>query len=361
MTARMRRWWSNADNYTVLKTALASSLAWALATWMVGPSKPYMAALAAILSLNVTVAETLSRGIQRILGVFGGIVAALLVAVLWGMNAWTVGLLVLFSLTMGRLFDIGALGSPQIAISGLMVWSMGHHDELRYALIRFLDTLLGASVAILVNALLHPSDLSQSALEAVLALIYHLSNVLEEAARALKGQGQMTPHALRDYARVSDVALGEFRHALMAADESLRWNVWGWRGRARVLRLHRLQSLLEKNHSQVRVVARLVADMQERGSCPSAPDLAFTVESMAVALRSLEPWARCDDEPVQFRPAQTTADALSAFWKAMGIDDQASEPTLWSVALTIGRMLDDYEQFGQVHPRSGGDSAQYYR
>lgn len=330
---------------TVVKTALASSLSWWLAVEWLGRSKPYMAALAAILSINITMAETLSRGTQRILGVIGGITVAFAVAAFWGMNAWTVGLLVLVSLGVGQVFNLGTLGAPQIAISGLMVWSMGHHRELSYGLLRVGDTLVGAAVAIAVNGLLHPADLSEPAMGLAGVLLSTLKTSVQDIETGLRTPTEVKPSRLRAHARSSDLQLASLNGAIDAAERSLRWNLWASRGRRRVRRLQKISQLLEKNHTQVRAIARVVADLAEEQKLHEEPALAEVMNQTANTFDALAVWLEGKDKNLSANAVSLTATALAQYWRSTALSMELAQTPLWSVGLTAGRLVADQEAF----------------
>lgn len=333
---------------TAVKTALATSVAWWLAVRMVGPAQPYMAALAAILSLNVTVADSVSRGLQRVLGVLGGIAMAVLVAAWWGMNTWTVGLLVLFGLGMGRMLGMGALGTPQVAISGLMVWSMGHHRELGYAFARFADTLVGATVAVLINGLVHPVDLSPDAIDAAVSLLAMLAKSLVEISQALAETSSLKSEDLRQHGRMGDQGIIRLRRAIRRAEESLRWNVWARPARSRLRRVKAVEGLLERSHTQVRAMARMVGDL-ERGGGQRMPKraLAEVIKQASVSLTGLAEWLHGERLTPESEAVADTERRLQAYWKEVDQSVDLLQRQLWAVALTCGRMVADQRTFLQ--------------
>ncbi len=334
---------------TAVKTALATSVAWWLAVRLVGPAKPYMAALAAILSLNVTVADSVSRGLQRILGVLGGIAMAVLMAAWWGMNTWTVGLLVLFGLGMGRMLGMGALGTPQVAISGLMVWSMGHHRELGYAFARFADTVVGATVAVLINGLIHPVDLSPDAIDAAVSLLAMLAKSLTETSQALAETSSLKPEDLRRHGRMGDQGIVRLRQAIGQAEESLRWNVWARSARNRLRRVKAVEGLLERSHTQVRAMARMVGDLQGGGAGQRMPEraLAEVIKQASVSLTALAEWLNGERLTPEWEALVDTERRLQAYWKEVDQGVDLLQRQLWAVALTCGRMVDDQRTFLQ--------------
>lgn len=149
----------------LVKTALAAGLSWWLAEALFSRARPYFAPLAAILTIQVTVAKSVSLGGQRILGVAGGIVVSFAVAHWLGVSAGSVALVVLTAMGLAAVLGLGPNAVTQSAITGLLVMALG--TKASYAAARLVDTVLGALVAVLVNALLIPPDATPAAVEAV--------------------------------------------------------------------------------------------------------------------------------------------------------------------------------------------------
>lgn len=135
----------------IAKTALAATLAWELAIRLLHSPLPALASLGAILTVQVTVKQTVAFGIQQVIGVTVGVGAAVLLVGLLGVHAWSVGLVILGALVVGNLLRLGKQVN-QVAISALLVLALG----TAYGGARLVDTLLGAVLGVLVNALLAP-------------------------------------------------------------------------------------------------------------------------------------------------------------------------------------------------------------
>ncbi len=150
------------------KTALAAGLSWWLAEALFSRARPYFAPLAAILTIQVTVAKSVSLGGQRILGVAGGIVVSFAVAHWLGVSAGSVAIVVLTAMGLAAVLGLGPTAVTQSAITGLLVMALG--TKASYAAARLVDTVLGALVAVLVNALLIPPDSTPAAVNAVSGL-----------------------------------------------------------------------------------------------------------------------------------------------------------------------------------------------
>lgn len=162
----MRRLFARAGvGWQLTKTALAAGLSWWLAELLFSRARPYFAPLAAILTIQVTVAKSVSLGGQRILGVVGGIVVSFAVAHWLGVSAASVALVVLTAMALAAVLGLGPNAVTQSAITGLLVMALG--TKASYAAARLVDTILGAIVAVLVNALLVPPDATPAAVAAV--------------------------------------------------------------------------------------------------------------------------------------------------------------------------------------------------
>jgi uncharacterized membrane protein YgaE (UPF0421/DUF939 family) len=85
----------------VLKTVLAASIAWALASLLPFGDPPILAPLTAIFTMQATLAESVRGSVQRLLGVLFGIISAAVISQVIGLNALSIGLVVLISLSVG--------------------------------------------------------------------------------------------------------------------------------------------------------------------------------------------------------------------------------------------------------------------
>lgn len=248
----------------VVKTAIAAGLSWGLAVWLFHSPKPYFAPLAAILCVQATIAEAISRGLQRIFGVMGGIVLAMIFTHVVGLHAWSLALLVLVAMASATRLHLGAQGIPQVAISALLVLAIG--SEVKgYAWYRALDTGLGAAVAILVAAAIWPPNLTPDAREALRLLAIGLAEVVDGIQRDLADgldPAEANRHLTR--ARGIDSALHRARTALDRAKMSLRWNPWHRHERGRLTQLAQAIEVLDHSVSQVRGIARTLFVTLER-------------------------------------------------------------------------------------------------
>ncbi len=233
------------------KAAIAAGISWWLAVLAFGSHQPYFASLAAILSLQVTVYETLAFGAQRILGVVLGIALSLLLVHWLRAGAIAVGLLVFLGMAVSSLLGFRARAATQVGVSGLLVLALGGKPE--YAAARLMETVLGALVGVAVQAFLWPPDPTPSALQAVAALGRAIEHELSDLASQ---KAPAKPGVVLALVRQA----GEAQAAVTLARQSLLLNPLR-RGRAKdARRLEIAFAALERVAIEVRGMGRSLRD-----------------------------------------------------------------------------------------------------
>ena len=270
-----------------LKTAVAVTLAWAVGAHVPGgTAHPYFAPLAALLSLQITVAESISGAVQRVVGIVAGVAVALAVSRLVGETAWGIGLLVLLSLVVGANLRLSAQGVAQVGISALLVLFLGGASSLSYAGSRIVDSVVGALIGVGVNALLVPPSQLPAARAAQRALGVAVAQALENLAAAVAA-GLTRESALGSVreAHALRVPLTAAQEALTQADTSLKYHLHGGTQQARLVRCQQGVDVLEHAVLQVRELARTMADLvgDTRASAPEPEWLAPSALGSALA------------------------------------------------------------------------------
>ena len=147
---------------------------------------PLIAALTALIVVQVTLTSTLISSLQRVLSVVVGVGLALLFVSVVGLTWWSLGAIVSVSIIMGQLLRLG----PQlieVPISAMLVLAVGYSAGAENAAVdRTLETLIGSAVGVLVNILFPPALKVRSASSAVLRLAEEIAGVLERSAEEMK-------------------------------------------------------------------------------------------------------------------------------------------------------------------------------
>lgn len=169
----------------VLKSAAATIAAWLLAGWLIQGPPPVFAAIAALLVVQPSVNQSLTKALERSVGVIAGVVIASALGIALGGSTWVILLATVIALLVAWALRMTPGTANQVAISALLVLALGSTTP-DYALDRILETLLGAAIGIVVNLVIVPPVAVAPARDAVDALSSELSASLERLASALE-------------------------------------------------------------------------------------------------------------------------------------------------------------------------------
>ena len=343
------------------KTTLAAVISWELARLLPGSQPPVLAPLTALLVTQLTLVKTITGSLQRVASVAAGVLLALAAAGLLGLHWWSVGLVIFVSLAVGQVLKLGA-HRIELAVSALLVMTLGGTPGV--ARTRVLETLIGAGVGVLVNAVAPPVYIRPAG-EAIHALAGDMARVLEGAAADLAEgwAGEDAYERLRE-ARELDGEVGEAREAISRAEDSLRLNP-----RRRLVgdpsdELREGMSTLEHSIILVRGIMRSLVDLDTvtggRGpDPPAAAAIRELLEELAVAVRTFGehvaasvPGPEANQAPLLRALARARAgrDHLAT---TMATGPRA-DPGIWPVhghlLANVDRLLSELDPEGQTWP-----------
>jgi hypothetical protein len=344
------------------KTTLAAVISWELALLLPGSQPPVLAPLTALLVTQLTLVKTITGSLQRVASVTAGVLLALAVADLLGLHWWSVGLVIFVSLAVGQVLKLGS-HRIEMAISALLVMTLGGTAGI--ARTRVLETLIGAGVGVLVNAVLAPPVYVRPAGEAIHGLAGDMAKVLEGAAADLAEDwsGEDAYERLLE-ARGLDGEVGEAREAISQAEDSLRLNP-----RRRLVgdpsdELREGMTTLEHSVILVRGIMRSLVDLDTvtggRGPDPAlASALGELLEELAEAVRTFGehvaasvPGPEANQAPLLRSLARARAgrDHLA---KTM-TGGLRADPEVWPVhghlLANVDRLLSELDPEGQTWP-----------
>jgi uncharacterized membrane protein YccC len=138
------------------KMAIASAISQEIARALCW-EYPFYAAIAAIIIMSSTHGSTLKLGIQRIIGTVIGAIGGAIFAVALGSNFWSLGLSVFLTIFLTSYCKFNEAAKLAGYVSVIVISSHSLSPWL-YAWGRFLETLLGISVALLVNNFIFPAS-----------------------------------------------------------------------------------------------------------------------------------------------------------------------------------------------------------
>jgi uncharacterized membrane protein YgaE (UPF0421/DUF939 family) len=242
----------------ILKTTLAATLAW-LAAEAIGSPRPALAALAAIIVLQITVRASLTRSVQLTVAVALGLGAAIGLGHVLGLHWWSITLVVLLGLIAGELLRLGTL-SGQVAISAMLALSLGSG----YGIERTVDTAIGAFIALLVNALISPVSYVSEASRTLRAIGEDLSALLADMGSGLaKGANRESFRRWLTRARDLSAMSREAIAVVKQGEESLQFNPLARGDLAHLSRLTEARRALDHAITQTRGIARSLLDLPE--------------------------------------------------------------------------------------------------
>ena len=195
---------------SVLQATLAATVAWLLATELVGHQAPFFAPVSAMITLGLTQGQRGRRAVEVVLGVTLGIAIADLLVILLGTGWWQLAVVVSFAMTVALLLGSGDMFAQQAAVSAALVATLQPPDD-GVSFARAVDALIGGGVALAVSALVfpvHPVRLVRHAAEPVLS---ELAGVLDDVAAALAARDRDGVQAALERGRAIDDLARESR------------------------------------------------------------------------------------------------------------------------------------------------------
>ncbi|MFF7988980.1 aromatic acid exporter family protein [Kitasatospora xanthocidica] len=281
LTALIRR--SAREPFVVqtFRATVAATIAYAVATQLSSEPAPLTAPLTALLVVQVTVYSTLKTSIRRVNSVVVGVLIAIGFSAVVGLSWWSLGLIILASLVVGRFVRVEEF-VQEVAISAMLI--LGVTKLASQAWDRVLETLIGAAVGLLFNLVFAPPVWVDTAGESIEDLARRARQLLLDIADEL---GRPTPVARAaerlHEARRLDQAIAEVDAALRQAEDSLRFNPRISEGLLSRLVLRTGLDTLEICVVVIRVLARSLTDLAKK----RGPDERLFPPDVAVGLEEL--------------------------------------------------------------------------
>lgn len=284
--------WGRIPGIRTVKVTLAAVLAYVVADLLNTTATPILAPLTAILVVQVTVFQTVTEGLQRVLSVLAGVLVAVGLATVVGLSWWSLGVVVAASLVVGQLLRLGP-HTLEVPISAMLILAVGGVAASQAATGRVYETLIGTATGIAVNFAIVPPVHVQSAGSAVAGLAARLGDFLRALATDLRGE--WSRQAAQDWltaARGLSATVLEADHSLVQAEQSAILNPRGGEVRLAQPRLRTALTAIEYCTIVVRTLCREIFDRTfylpseleaEAYSAPARVALADALDVAAVA------------------------------------------------------------------------------
>jgi len=273
-----------------LKIAVSAGVSWALAVWWLDSPSPIWAPITASLLALLTVRASVRDALEKVVAVLIGILVAIWLGGLIGLHAWSIALIVAVGFLVGKTLRLNGGAAAQIPINGLFVLALGSAQVEQ----RFLDTLIGAAVAVAVNFAIVPPNYVAGATRSVAALGDGLVEVL-----AVVAAGVTRPWTFEMAATWLRSAREQGRFATAAesdverATQSLHLHPGRASWENSLDRLQQANDTLQIVEVQVRTLARTVRDIAakigDRGG--SQPPMPMASGMLTAAANAIEAFA----------------------------------------------------------------------
>jgi len=250
----------------IVKTAFAAALSWVVATSLLHSEYPYFAAVAAILTVQVTVADSVDKATQRIIGIMGGVLLSMLLGHWFRISAVSIFFIILIGMALAKALRMNPQIISQVAISSLLVLAFGQARE-GYGYERIIETILGSAIAVVINALIVPRNAIPDVEKSILSYSSLAATTLKSLTALLDdNEGKRKTGRTEVDALIKEAET--CRKALELAEQSLKYNPLLTPKRDRLSQLAENIHQLESITIQIRGIRRSLADLQVSQSFP---------------------------------------------------------------------------------------------
>lgn len=249
--------------WPIAQSAAAASLAYFLARVVLGHESPFFAPIAAVISLGITLGSRPRRAIEIVFGVAVGLMVADLLVLVIGTGTLQIAAVVLLAMAAAVFFAGGTILVNQAAVSAILVVVLQPADAV-FSPNRFLDALMGGTVALLVSYLF-PANPERLVERAAVPVLEELSALLVEIAAVLKSGDPERGQRILLRAREMDDRVRDLNEALVAGLETARLSPTRRRSLAHLDLYASAGSRIELAVINTRVLARGAANATRRG------------------------------------------------------------------------------------------------
>ncbi|PWC05255.1 FUSC family protein [Agromyces badenianii] len=309
----------------VAKASAATIAAWLVAGWLIPAQLPVFAAIAALLVVQPSVNQSFGKAIERSIGVILGVLIATVASLVFGQNSWIILVTIVIAMLVAWALKITPGTSNQVAISAMLVLALGSSSP-EYALDRIIETLIGAAIGIVVNALIVPPVAVAPARRDLSLLGGELAASLDRLASALESpQRPGDLQRLMVEARLMRPMRDAADASITTGEESLTLNPRRSVHRTELVEMRTLLEQLSPIVTQVIGMTRAVFDHYDAALAdePTVRAIADQLRRAAHDVRLAVHLADVDPEPLEsIEPALTAplvvAPPQSGHWILIG-------------------------------------------
>ncbi len=267
----------------ILVTAVAASVSWLVGNQLL-PNGGLVAAIAATLTVRISLNKSIREGVGQLLGTTIGAGAAMVALHIFGFGVITVFITVILSLVTSRALHLGEVASINVPITALIVIGPGLAEST--AIHRTISTVVGTSIAIVFSYFAHPSSPAGRTIERIKSLANKSADLLELMSEAVfYGYTTEIAGKMLGHARLMIEDIPAVRAQALEARSYARWFPTAKEDEAE--ELYERGVAIEHAVVQVRTIARTLFDISlEKDLPPSIVEkISHSLTSASQAIR----------------------------------------------------------------------------
>jgi uncharacterized membrane protein YgaE (UPF0421/DUF939 family) len=195
-------------SFFIVQCATAAAVAWWVATALLHHQSAFFAPVTVMISLGMSYGQRLRRVIDVTAGVAIGVLVGDIFVHFFGSGVWQIAIVAMTAMTLAVLFGAGTMLVSQAGVQSIIVTTLVAQPGL--ALSRWLDAVVGGSVALLAATITPASPLRRPRAQAAV-VVAELSAILACTAKALRQNDKDLATSTLARARSSEHALDELR------------------------------------------------------------------------------------------------------------------------------------------------------
>lgn len=208
-SARRRLQRLRSRSFMIIQCAVTAGLAWALASWLIGP-RPFFSAVAAIITLGFSFGQRWRRALEVSVGVAIGVGIGDLFVRVFGTGTWQIILVGIIAMCLAVLLGAGTLMTTQAGVQAIIAITLFPNPSAGVS--RWLDALIGCALALVVATVAPIGPLRRPGRLAA-AFLAEVAGTLEAAVTALRDADADAAQAVLERARRGEALLDDLEEA----------------------------------------------------------------------------------------------------------------------------------------------------
>ncbi|UYM04184.1 FUSC family protein [Solicola gregarius] len=299
----------------IVRLALGTSLAWLVATELIGHVQPFFAPVAAALTIAAGLGQRRSVVVELVVGVSVGILAGEVLITWMGRGAWQIAVVVALAVSVASLLGLKGMALMQSATSAILIAAVLPAAATgNPAVARFLDALVGGVIGLAMTAIVPTNPLRDLDRE-IQSVLGGLASILDQVAESMRLRDAGVAWTALQETRALQPTLEGLASTSASATEVSRISPLRWSQREHVRLYTSTVHDIDNAVRDARVLARRVTSMLRHGEDP--PDgMDDAVAALADAVRifggDLQEYERFDEAKDKLvAAARSATEALS--------------------------------------------------